>query len=328
MRLYKRGPVWWARWTEDGVTKRRSTKCRDRLAAQLVVRKWERQRADPDHAAANEATVASAATRFLKELARERVADGTVNMYRCKAGHVCRLLGDVKLANLDHAAVMRFVDAREREGAHSHTVHRELTALRRILRSAQRAREFGRDPRSVLPRYAAGYVPRTRYLSCFEFAAVCGHLEPERAAMLCFIVATGCRCGEAVRAERDDVEPDGFVRLRGSKTKGSKRRVPVPSIFRGLLDQATRDGGGPPPLLFRRWPNMRRDIAAACRRAGAEPFTANDLRRTTGTWLLQLGVPMEIVAKVLGHASTAMLYRVYGQLAAEDLGRLIEARLL
>lgn len=327
VRLYKRGPVWWARWTEDGVTRRKSTKCADRIAAQLVLRKWERQRADPDHAASNQATVASAAARFLKELVRERVADGTLNMYRCKVGHVVRLLGSVHLVELDHGRVVRFVDEREREGAHSHTVHRELTALRRVLQSAQRAREFARDPRSVLPRYSSGYVPRTRYLSCFEFAAVCGHLAPERAAMLCFIVATGARRGEAVRAERADVGADRVV-LRGTKTARSRRVVPIPRLFRGLVEQATRDADGPSPLLFRTWGNMRRDIAAACVRAGCDPFTANDLRRTTGTWLLQLGVPMEVVAKVLGHASTAMLFRVYGQLGADDLGRLIDARLL
>lgn len=327
VRLYKRGPVWWVRWTENGITQRRSTKCQDKVAAQLSLKRLEREHADPDHAAANQATVTSAATRFLKELRREHPSAGTINMYECKTGHVVRLLGDVRLSELDHPKVARFVERREEEGAHSHTVHRELTALRRILKSAQRAREFNRDPRSVLPRYSAGYVPRTRFLSCFEFSAVCSHLEPGRAAMLTFIVATGARRGEAVRAERGDIGP-ASVALRGTKTAKSKRVVPTPKIFKGLIEQVSRDADGAPPLLFRPWGNLLRDVAAACARADVEPFTPNDLRRTTGTWLLQLGVPMEVVAKVLGHASTAMLYRVYGQLGAEDLGRLIDSRLL
>jgi len=37
-------------------------------------------------------------------------------------------------------------------------------------------------------------------------------------------------------------------------------------------------------------------------------------------------VPFEVIAKFLGHASTAMLYRVYGRMGAEDVGRLIDER--
>lgn len=327
MRLYKRGPTWWVRWTENGITQRRSTKCQDKVAAQLVLKRLERERADPDHSASNKATVASAASRFLIELHREKPAAGTINMYECKVAHVVRLLGDVRLSEIDHGTVVRFIEQREAETASSHTIHRELTALRRTLRSAQRAKEFNRDPRSVLPRYASGYVPRTRYLNCFEFSAVCSHLEPGRAAMLKFIVATGARRGEAVRASRGDIRAS-TVHLNGTKTAKSRRVVPIPRIFSGLIADVVKDADGPPPILFRRWGNYLRDIAAACRRAGVEPFTPNDLRRTTGTWLLQLGVPMEVVAKVLGHSSTSMLYRVYGQLGADDLGRLIDSRLL
>ena len=329
MRLYKRGPVWWARWTENGATRKKSTRCRDRAAANLVARQWERQRADPDHAAANQTTVGDALTRFLTELKHEDLSDHTRKMYRLKGGHVRRLLGGVLLAELDHDRVLRYVREREHEGAHTHSVHRELTTLRRSLSSARRGRLFGRDPRSVLPRYSAGYVPRTRYLSCFELAAVMAHLDPGRAAFLGFIVATSARLGEARRARREDIGPESIV-LRGTKTARSRRVVPIVRLFRGLVDAARKDGDGDKQqgMLFARWGNIRRDILRACARAGCEPFTPNDLRRTTGTWLVQLGVPMEIVAKIMGHASTAMLYRVYGQLGAEDLGRLVDARLL
>lgn len=327
MRIYKRGPVWWARWTEGGCTVRRTTGVRDRKAAQRTIDRWQRERADPQHHAAHKATVRSAAARFVEDLANEGLSDGTINMYECKSSHVVRLLGDVRLADLMHDAVSAYIKKREREGAHSHTVHRELTALRRILKSASYVGEFPRDPRSVIPKYSSGYKPRKRYLSCFEFAAVLEHLEPGRAAWICFIVATSARLGEARRAQRGDIARD-YVALRGTKTDRSQRHVPIPSLFRGIVDRVLRDADGSPPLLLRPWGNMRRDIAAACKRVGCAPFTANDLRRTTGTWLLQLGVPIDVVAKVLGHASPAMLYKVYGQLGSDDLGRLIESRLL
>ncbi len=326
MRLYKRGSYWWARWTEKGRTERKTTGCSDRKAAGLVLKRWERERADPQHHAANQATIASAAKRFLGELGDENLSAGSINMYECKVRHVVRILGDVRLVEFEYAHSKRFVDQRELDGAHSHTVHRELTALRRILKSAARAGEFTKQPQSVLPKYAAGYVPRKRYLSCFEFGAVLEHMEPERAAWLCFIVSTSARLGEAKRAQRGDIGRDTIM-LRGTKTARSQRTVPILSMFRPLVDRVVRDADGRSPTLLRPWGNIRRDIARACERVGCDPFTPNDLRRTTGTWLLQLGVPIEVVAKILGHASTSMLYRVYGQLGAEDLGRLVEARI-
>ncbi len=52
MRLYKRGPTWWCSFSWNGTTIRRATRCETRAAAVLVAQRWERDRADPDHAAA------------------------------------------------------------------------------------------------------------------------------------------------------------------------------------------------------------------------------------------------------------------------------------
>ena len=69
-RLYKRGSTWWG-WFYDAGGRRvvQSTKCKDKRAAEAVVREWERAAADPDHAAANAATLADALKHFLKDRA-------------------------------------------------------------------------------------------------------------------------------------------------------------------------------------------------------------------------------------------------------------------
>ena len=56
-------------------------------------------------------------------------------------------------------------------------------------------------------------------------------------------------------------------------------------------------------------------------------FTARTLRRSAATWMVRAGVPYEVAAKFLGHGSTLMLQKVYGQLAPKDAGRLINERL-
>jgi len=319
--LYRRGDVWWVRGSDAGRKFRRSTGQTEKSAAERVRAEWER---GTNHAASHKATVESAAERFLEELKSEDVAPGTRDMYTCKAGHVVRLLGNVRLSDLSHSRVLAFAKEREAETAHSHTIHRELTTLRRILSSALRAGEFSKDLKAVMPRYAAGYVPRTRWLTKEELDATMSHLEPGRAAVLAFIVATSARRTEAFSARWADIEPDAIV-IRGTKTTKAKRRVPILELFRPYVDFVLEHADGV-LTLFTPWGNMRRDILRAAERAGVPPFSANDLRRTTATWLVKRGVPLHLVQRILGHTSIAMLQKVYGQLDTDDVGRLIDER--
>ena len=324
MRLYKRGRVWWLYWSESGFKHHESTGCTDKTAAGLVLRRRERECADPTHHAANEATVTRAADRCLIEWSKTCKSPHTLEMYKQKTRHVVRLLGELRLASLSYEDAMRFVETREVEGAHPHTVHRELTTLRLILRSAARAREWAGDTKAIIPRYSPQYVPRTRWLSEDELLAVSAHLEPARAAVLAFAVATSANLGETFRARKGDVGP--VTTVRGTKRATRKRTVPAMAHTWPLLAFALAHADGAWEALFRPWTNMRRDILAACRRAGVAPFSSNDLRRTCATWLVKRGVHLELAAKVLGHSSTAMLRKVYGQLDAEDVGRLINER--
>lgn len=326
MRLYKRGRIWWVRGWQNGKKLRKSTKCTDRKAADIFLKRIERQHADPAHHAANEATVESATERFLDELKAEEIAEGTRDMYDVKARHVVRLLGGERLGEIDHAAVLGYVRTREAEGAAAHTVHKELTTLRRTLRSAARAGEFPRDVGSVMPRYGTGYKPTEQWVDEKDLWKVMRALEPGRAAWLAFTVASGANTGDVERAMREDLGKT-TIRVRGTKTSARARVIPILSVFKPFADYARKHADGNAQRLFRPWANIRRDIAAACARANVSAFAPHKLRHTTATWLVRAGVPLHLVAKVLGHASTAMLERVYGHLGALDVGDLIETQL-
>ncbi len=331
--LYRRGNVWWVRGTKGNRKHRESTGCSDKRAADLWRRRREREFADPSHHASTQATVASAAVRFLTELKRSAKSDKTWSFYETKVRHVVRLLGPVRLSDLTHARVLEYITTREvKDEASPHSIHRELTALRRTLKSAGRAGEWSRDTKSVIPEYSSGYVPRKRWLPKEELEAVLAELPKDRAAAVAFIVATGCRLKEMRAAMASDIG-ETSVEIRGTKTAKSKREVPLVAVFEPLM-VIVRKGIPKTGQLFDPWTNMRRDIAVACKHASAKreetiaPFTANDLRRTTATWLVRMRVPFEVVAKFLGHASTAMLYKVYGQRDAEELGKAIDERFL
>jgi len=118
-----------------------------------------------------------------------------------------------------------------------------------------------------------------------------------------------------------------MLRLHGTKTDGSDRRVPVVAFSIPLLEHALTHCEGEDGLLFRPWGNVRRDIAAACERAGIPTCTPNDLRRTFAIWWRHHGVATHDIAALLGHRDSRMVERVYGRTDAQSLGRALERRL-
>lgn len=330
LQLYKRGEVWWVRGSEGGVKFRRSTKHTSRALAHRVLLRWEREFADPTHHAAHRATVSSSAERFLRELKQSAKSSATVTFYEVKVRHVVRLLGTVTLANLTHERVVAYIARRtgeppEGEGAAQYSVHRELTALRRILKSAARAREFGGDWKAIIPEYATGYEPLREWVTPEQVWAAIHKLPPLRGATVAFCIATAADRSSLWLARREDVR-DRAVLVRGTKTKTRRREVPRVGVFDQFLRYAM-EHAQPGEELFPEWDSMPRDMRAACRRAGVPEFTARTLRRSAATWMVQAGVPFEVAAKFLGHGSTAMLFRVYGQMATGDVGRLIAERM-
>lgn len=324
LHLFKRGDVWWVRGSSGGEKIRKSTRHKSKTKAARVRDRWEREYADPTHFRAHQATVASAADRWQREI-KATMNSETVRFYDVKIAHVVRVLGSVRLARMDHDRVLKYIERREAEGAHPHSIHRELTALRLTLRSAQRAKEFPGDPKATIPRYKSGYVPQKEWVTPEQVWAAIAHLPPHRGAAVAFTIATASDFSSIFTARPEDVAATRVL-VRGTKTGTRSRWVPRVGVFDTFLRHAlayASDG----EFLFAEWSNMPRDVRRACRSAGVPEFTARTLRRSAATWMVTAGVPYEVAAKFLGHGSTAMLQRVYGQLAPEDAGRLIAERM-
>lgn len=326
LHLYKRGLIWWCRGSDGGVKFRKSTRQTGRSKAQRILEKWERELVDPAYYRAHSATVGTAADRWMKEITTAMNPE-TVRFYDCKIRHVTRVLGAVRLASLTHDKVQSYIEKRLEEKAHPHSIHRELTSLRLTLRSAKRAREFPGDPRETIPRFKAGYVPQKEWVTAEQVWAAIARLLPHRGAAVAFVIATAADFSSVFTAERGDVT-EGFVLVRGTKTGGRKRQVPRISVMAPFLRHALSYAEpAPSKLLFAEWGSMARDVRLACRKAGVPEFTARTLRRSAATWMVSAGVPYEVAAKFLGHGSTAMLQKVYGQLAPADAARLIDERM-
>ena len=279
-RLFKRGRLWYGWFYEQGRRVVRTTKCRDRSAAELVARQWERDAANPDHAAARTATLTGALQLLLardeEEVRAGRRSPDTTSFHRSKAGHLVRVFEVGKdgaqvpfpLASLRANDVDRYISVRRGEGVADTTVAKELVVLRKSLRLAIRAGAWRGRVEEVIPvAFSPGYEPRKRALPAGELAKLLAELLPDRAARVAFIVATSACWRETELARREDVgEGLATVLLRGTKRKTRFRTVPIVSpAQRSLLEHALEHAGGTEGALFTAWRNVRRDLARGLR---------------------------------------------------------------
>jgi integrase len=341
MRLFRRrrdgietGP--WIMWGYDSNKRRyqRSTKCHDREAADMVARRWERQAAMREPLPVAIAPTLAGAFALLLMHRRELVAVGkrspwTVTMLELHARHWCGALGgSAPLANLRAVAVDRYVSMRRAAKVSDHTIVKELSSLRAALRRALRAGLWTGSLDALMPDDVSNdYRPRTRVLARDELAPLLFALSPDRAAIVAFIVGTGARLGEALRARREDIAPDrSYVRLRGTKTALSARTVPLVGWGRELVEFALAGGCGRDGLVFSAGAkSVGWALRRACVRAGIPRVSANDLRRTYATWLREAGAPPALIAPAMGHADSRMVERVYGRLDVGALGAQLAA---
>jgi integrase len=332
-RQSKTGP-WWGDWTDpNGKRHRRSLRTDDKAVARERLRGHEL--AATPQARGRRQRLSEALGDMIATLHDK--AEATREMYREKGRRLIKTLGDPWVHEIDRDLISGYIAKRlnetdeEHGQASPHTISKELITLRRALRESHERGVLPTMP--AFPRFSPRYVPREVWLTPDQFDRVCAELEPKRALWASLAALGGLRAGEIER-QRWETLAERLMRVQGTKTERSKRTVPIAPALQHRLDQvppAARRGRVVEP-----WGNVRRDLRAAVARANAAaaaaaelagasapepiPFVSpNDLRRTFASWLAQNGVPLLVIATLLGHSSTRMVEKVYGRLSAKNM---------
>ena len=146
--------------------------------------------------------------------------------------------------------------------------------------------------------------------------------------VLWFLRLTGLRLGEALALLNCDVNLDGgTIVVRASKTAAGYRSVPIIPELRPHIERwrafTTREGlyhpDGPFLVTRNRTPMkpqyVQQVVGRVAVRAGlGRRVTPHTLRRTFGSELLNRGVRLEVVSRLLGHASSAITEKAYARL--------------
>jgi site-specific recombinase XerD len=142
-----------------------------------------------------------------------------------------------------------------------------------------------------------------------------------------FLRFTGVRWGEAMALRQKDVDlAAGLISVTHSKTDNGIRQVPIlpelrPVIVRWfayLDERGLRDPNLPffttrfrKPMPEQQAIVLTKRVAA---RAGVQPVSPHTLRRTFGSSLINQGLRLEVVSKLLGHGSTTVTEQSYAEL--------------
>jgi integrase/recombinase XerD len=217
------------------------------------------------------------------------------------------------------------------------TVRRRLACLRAFFRHAAE-RGLGPDPFATWRPRLARPQRLPRALSRGEVAVLLSGRGAAADATLAtavrLMLATGLRVGELCRLRREDVSPDGGVlRIRG---KGARDRVAYVADARlrrelGAMAGGRRPDAGAEPRLFvnrRGLPLRPQSLRQQLRRQAAASglsrrITPHMLRHTAATLLIETGVDIRFVQRLLGHSSIATT-EIYTHVSDEALRATLE----
>lgn len=257
----------------------------------------------------------------------------------------------VPLEKIEHSAVQSWVTELG-ERLSPATVHECYRLASGVMRSAVRDRLIGFNPCE-----GVRLPPRRRkdtddlVISRDELVHKLLPAVPDRyRALVALAGGTGLRWGECaglcwdavdlaagiVRVVRVAEEVSGHVRLKPyPKLKAGRRRVPLPGfVVQALTEHARCFGNGGDGLVFttstgeaiRRGTFRARVWKPSLQRAGLPvALRFHDLLHSYATWLVSDGVPINDVAKVMGHEQTSTTLNRYTHSTAERDRRVLAA---
>jgi integrase len=300
-------------------------------------------------------TVRQAIDRYVEF--KHSQGQGVADLLSRSRAHILPTLGDRPVSELTPELLRRWLatmaatpaQTRPRQGKPQYQpdptteedVRRRRASANRVLTMLKAGLNHAYDEGHVSGRDAWGRklkpfrdveVARIRYLSIAEAQRLINASDAEFRPLVRAALETGCRYGELARLEVIDFNADaGTVAIRKSKT-GKARHVILTAEGAAFFRQHCLGRTGHELMFLHpdgsRWraSEQGRPMAEANVRARLKPpITFHGLRHTWASLAVMAGVPLMVVAKNLGHASTGMVEKHYGHLAPSFITDAIRA---
>lgn len=270
-------------------------------------------------------TLAQFAVRYTRDVLTQRARNTQSNVRVALDVHILPALGHRRLAALTPGEIAAWLSA-EPGAASSRAQYR--TVLRRVLAQAVEWGELATNPVDRVRAPRRERVP-ARFLDPAEGRRVLAVVQDDPWEGLLWLALTlGLRRGELLALQWGDVDWDraqlqiqrNYTRgeVRVTKSAAGRRVVPLVPPVLTVLDRrrttwpsvpwifATRRGGLVDPHRLADW-----WVAVQARAEISPPATWHSLRHAAGSFLLDLGMPLPQVSRILGHSSVAVTAAIY-----------------
>ena len=318
MGLYRRkdSPVFWMSFTKDGISYDRSTKTSDKRVAEAILGKIKAQIVEGKWF-----NVSQAKSYSFEQLMDEYITTHsmvnktpeTCQRDRDYIKHLSRIFGEMTLDKITPELVSMYKKLRVRDGAKPATIKNELVCLNHALNLATSEWQWiAHNPiLGVKKPVVANKIDR--WLLQDEETALMGacHDRAWLQDVIIFALNTGVRQGGIRDLKWKDV--DMFRRTATIKKKSrmgmGKYTIPLNYTVMELLTRLKKGASNINGFVFTRngLPMTKRIVQRAFQtavtRAGLTSFRFHDLRHTFATRMVQAGVDIYAVSKLLGHAS-------------------------
>lgn len=249
-------------------------------------------------------------------------------------------IGQIRVANLTQADVKAWVQRMEAAGHKPKTVSNHKGFLAAALNTAVSRQLIAHNPsKGVKVSTGMDHEEKVHYITGEQWKNIMENMAPHYVPFFQFLLASGCRFGEATALTPADFDLTGKTALvrvtkawkedgKGShvegppKTRKGRRTVSIPATTIDLLgDRLAVDEKH---LVFTTTQGNRilsslahKVWGPACLKAGIDPKDRpriHDIRHTSASILLRQGMDMYALSRRLGHASIQMSIDLYSDL--------------
>ncbi|MBX7133443.1 MAG: tyrosine-type recombinase/integrase [Fimbriimonadaceae bacterium] len=247
--------------------------------------------------------------------------------------HVLPRWGNVRLTDITSQAVAQWLADKRAQGLAPATVEKIRVIFGRSFVVGAQANIPGAEQNPVrnVPRVKFNNA-RERFLSAEEAArlreAVAASANPQLQHIVGLLLLTGARVRELLDARWENVDVERRAWFIPTSKTGKPRYVPLSTAALAIIDALPRFEGCPwlvpNPETKKPFVAIQHSWDRARRVAGLPGLRIHDLRHSAASFMVNSGVDLFAVGKVLGHASYQSTQR-YAHLANDTLLAAVEA---